>query len=302
MTSDGRQCYPGDMDEPHPVSEARNPAAEVEALVANSGSSFLAAMWFLPAEKRRGMYAVYSFCRAVDDIADGDDEPEHKRRQLAIWREEIANVFAGRPVTAVGMALAPLIGGYGLRQDDFLAVIDGMEFDSTPSVRIADDADLDLYCERVACAVGRLSNPIFGLKPEQGDPLADALGRALQVTNILRDLNEDAERDRLYIPVEMIVRHGLSADGDAFTVLGRPGFSGVCRELAERNIGYYAKARALLAGCDRKAARPARIMMEVYRRILDRLVVRGWEQPALSRPVRVSKLEKLWIACRYGVF
>ena len=302
MTSDGRQCYPGSMDTQLPATDAQNPAAEVEALVNNSGSSFLAAMWFLPAEKRRGIYAVYSFCRAVDDVADGDDEPDHKRRQLAIWREEIDNVFSGRPATAVGMALAPLVGKYGLRRDDFLAVIDGMEFDSTPSVRIADDTALDLYCERVACAVGRLSNPIFGLPPEQGDPLADALGRALQVTNILRDLNEDAERDRLYIPVERIARQGIPADGDAYTVLGRPGFSAVCRELAEWNYGCYEKARELLAGCDRKAVRPARIMMEVYRRILDRLVARGWEKPALSRPVRVSKLEKLWIACRYGVF
>ncbi len=302
MTGTTRQWYPKSMERQPTTPEPHDPTETVESLVNNSGSSFLAAMWFLPKEKRQAMYAVYSFCRAVDDVADGTDDLEEKRQQLRQWRDEIDRLFEGAPSTAIGKVLAPLVGKHGLRRDDFLAIVDGMEFDSADAVRIADGAALELYCDRVACAVGRLSNPIFGLNPEQGDPLADALGRALQVTNILRDLVEDAERDRLYVPLDLLAEHGISETGDAFAVLRHQAFNDVCRALAEHNAGDYRKAHALLAGCDRTAIRPARIMMEVYRRILERLIAREWRWPDLTRPVRVPRLEKIWIACRYGVF
>ena len=300
MTGGARQWYPEATDHQSPEILTQDPNGEVETLVNNSGSSFLAAMWFLPQEKRQAMYAVYSFCRAVDDIADGDGNPDEKKRLLGQWRDEIDRVYRGEPVTAIGMTLSPLVTKFGLRGDDFLAVIDGMEFDSTQTVRIADEAELDRYCDRVACAVGRLSNPIFGLAAEQGDPLAKALGCALQVTNILRDVAEDAERDRLYVPLDLLAAHGVSVN-DAHAALAHPAIDEACRALAQRNLDDYARARELLAGCDRKAARPARIMMEVYRKILARLMARGWRPQDLARPVRVSRLEKIWIACRHGV-
>ncbi|MDX9860556.1 MAG: presqualene diphosphate synthase HpnD [Rhodospirillales bacterium] len=282
------------------VDLAGDPAVAVEYAVNNSGSSFLAAMRFLPSEKRRAMYALYSFCREVDDIADEVGAPEEKRRLLAEWRAEIDRLFAGLPERPISRVLADAVNRYDLPKVDLLALIDGMEMDAAASVRIADQAELTLYCDRVACSVGRLSNRIFGVAPEVGDALARALGEALQMTNILRDLREDAERDRLYMPLDLLSAHGISETGDTTGVLAHPRFPGACAALADLTRQRYAVARTLMAGCERRAVRPAAVMMEVYRAVFLRLEARGWRR--LDKAVVVPRLLKLWIALRYGVF
>ena len=169
----------------------------------SSGSSFYTAMRVLPAPQRDAMYEIYAFCRAVDDIADGEAPQAERRAGLERWRADIDRLYAGEPPAGLGR-LAATAKRFGLAREDFLAVIDGMEMDVEQDIRAPDFADLDLYCDRVASAVGRLSVRIFGLGEAEGRDLAHELGRALQLTNILRDLDEDAAVGRLYLPREAL--------------------------------------------------------------------------------------------------
>jgi len=288
------------MIKPRADTPAEHGSAFVENVVNNSGSSFLSAMRFLPRDKRQAMYALYSFCREVDDIADEGGAPEEKQCRLAAWRVEIDRLFEGRASHPISRALAGAVARFDLRKVDLLALIDGMEIDAADAVRIADEADLALYCDRVACAVGRSSNRIFGVEPAKSDPLAKALGDALQMTNILRDLFEDAGRDRLYVPLTLLRRGGVPEDADPYRVLAHPRFPEVCSALLAMTHRKYAEARSILASCQRGVVRPAVVMMEVYFAILRRLEARGWQH--LDKPVRVPKLAKIWIVLRYGVF
>ena len=287
------------MGETRIINGDADAEGHVEGVVRRSGTSFFWAMRRLPAEKRRAMFAVYAFCREVDDIADEPGEVAGKRQQLADWRAETAALFEGRPVTPTGRALLGPVRVFGLKRDDFLAVIAGMETDAAPAVRLATMDDLMLYCDRVACAVGRLSNKVFGAPAELSDAIAEQLGTALQLTNILRDLAEDAARDRLYLPRDLLARHGIEAlqPGD---VLADEALAGACGELAKRAHACFDEAHRLLARCDRRAMRPAIMMAEVYRRTLDALMVRGWRR--LDQAVGPSRLGKLWLALRFGVF
>ena len=282
-----------------PTSADEDDWTRVEALVRASGTSFYWAMRLLPAEKRRAMFAVYAFCREVDDIADEPGEPDEKRCQLEAWRDAIAALYAGRPRQPLTRALAEPVRRFALRREDFLAVIDGMEMDAAARVRIVDRDELVLYCDRVACAVGRLSTGIFGMDADTGQRLAASLGQALQLTNILRDLQEDAERDRLYLPQDLLAAHGMD-DSEALAVLRHRRLPEVCEIIAETARARFAEARAIIAGCDRRQIRPAVVMMEVYTRTFQRLVARGWTRWA--EPVTVPQAEKLWIAVRYGCF
>ena len=160
-------------------------------------------------------------------------------------------------------------------------------------------AVLDQYCDRVASAVGRLSVRVFGDSGEAAQQVATSLGRALQLTNILRDITEDAERDRLYLPSELLDRHGISTR-DPSEVTDQSGLPAVCEDLSRITQQHYADAEAAMAACSRKNIRPAVLMMHVYRRVLDGLITRGWTQ--LETPVKVSKLAKIWILMRYGLF
>jgi len=272
---------------------------QVEAIVRKSRTSFYWAMRLLDADRRRAMYAIYAFCRLVDDIADDEGASEDKRRGLAQWRREIAALYAGSPIHPVTRALAGPVAAYGLKQRDFLAIIDGMEMDGAAAVRIDDMAALETYCDRVACAVGRLSNRVFGIDDSRGDVIATALGQALQLTNILRDLDEDADRDRLYLPLDLLKRHGIDTI-DAKAVLGHPRLGDVAGELADIAQGRFAEADAALKQCDRRQMRAAIIMMEVYRRIFGRLLARGWHRH--GEAVGLNRLEKIWIMLRHGVF
>jgi phytoene synthase len=272
--------------------------AHVEQVVRRSGTSFYWAMRFLPLEKRQAMFAIYAFCREVDDIADEPGRVALKQRSLCAWRDKIEDLYrahAGHPVTE---ALVPAIGRYQLRKEDFLAVIDGMEMDAADRIRISHMQELDLYCDRVACAVGRLSVRVFGVPQPTGDRLAGALGHALQLTNILRDLKEDARRDRLYLPADILALHGISGDGDAESALRHQAVAKICEHLAGIANRRFEEAATLMRACDRRQVRPAVMMMEVYRRTLQRLIGRGWARWA--EPVSLSSLEKLWVALRHG--
>ncbi len=262
------------------------------------GSSFYLAMRILPRERRQAMYAVYAFCRAVDDIADDDGLRSARVAMLDRWRTDIARLYTGHGPTGLTKGLAAPVQTFGLRQEDFRAIIDGMEMDVRHDIRAPDWEALELYCDRVASAVGRLSVKIFGIEEEKGLALSHHLGRALQMTNILRDLDQDAKMGRLYLPKEALVKAGITEE-DVSKVLAHPLLDQACAAVVTRARWHFAEASTVMACCDRQSVRSPRIMASVYRALLEGLVRRGWSEP---RPeVRPSKLRFLWAVTRYGV-
>src|SRR3954463_16593357 len=173
-----------------------------------SGSSFDNAMRILPRAQRAAMFEIYSFCRQVEDIADSNGPRGERREQLERWRADIDGLYVNKSSPRT-QGLAVAVRQFGLRREDFHAVIDGMEMDVLADIRAPDWATLDLYCDRVASAVGRLSVRVFGMEDTPGRALAHHLGRALQLTNILRDVDEDAEIGRLYLPQEELRKAGI---------------------------------------------------------------------------------------------
>ena len=276
-----------------------DPQKEVLSIVQKSGTSFYWAMRLLPTAKRDAMFAIYAFCREVDDIADGNDTPETKRAKLQHWRNEINQLFEGRPNILITQALSGPLKTYGLNKADFDAVIDGMETDAIDHLQLEDMDALILYCDRVACAVGRLSNAVFGLAPEQGSRLAKALGEALQLTNILRDVEEDAERNHIYLPKDLLAQYGID-NLAANKILNHQGLMAVCTELADRARQDYQQAQKIIEACDKRLIRPAIIMMKIYHRLFVLLERRGWVN--IKTPVKVSKAWKLMLAARILVF
>ena len=263
-----------------------------------AGTSFYWAMRLLPQDRRNGMYAVYAFCREVDDIADDDRPVEHKLAALSVWREEIDALYGGRPHLVVARALCEPALRYGLRRHDFLAIIDGMEMDAREDIRAPGLAMLDLYCARVASAVGHLSVHVFGDASHPAHLVAESLGRALQLTNILRDLDEDAARRRLYLPREILDRHGI-AGSDPAAILRHPALPAVCREVAALAEGHFREAERAMTRCSRRAMRPAAVMAAIYRATLSALLRSGWREPATR--VSLSKTRKLWLVLRHGL-
>jgi phytoene synthase len=281
-----------------PLGAAREDLDAVETIVRAAGTSFYHGMRVLPPDRRRAMYAIYAFCRIVDDIADEEGSLEEKRLGLAAWRDHIAGLYEGRTEGPVTRVLALAVPRFALRAEDFIAVIDGMETDAETVVLAPDMATLDLYCDRVASAVGRLSVRTFGDASPAADQVAHALGRALQLTNILRDIQEDAERGRIYLPSEYLADAGVPADPVA--ILTAPGLPAVCDRLAALAHGYFREARQTMTLCDRTAMKPARLMAATYDAILTVVERRGWKR--LDLRVGLSKWQKLWLACRYGLF
>jgi phytoene synthase len=270
--------------------------AAVKAVVNAAGTSFRRGMAVLPPARRHAMYAIYAFCRVVDDIADDPAPLETRRPRLEEWRERVAGLYRGEATDAVTRVLLHAIQEFGLRQADFEAVIDGMEMDAAAIVAPS-LAELDLYCDRVAAAVGRLSVRAFGDASPAADAVAFHLGRALQLTNILRDIAEDAARGRLYLPRELLAVAGVPADPDA--ALRHPGLARVCQGLAAMAHGHFRDASDAMARCDRHAMKPARLMAAMYNAVLGRLEQRGWDRPETG--IKVPKWEKLWIALRHGL-
>ena len=269
-------------------------AATSHAATRASGSSFYRGMRILPRAEREAMFEIYSFCRAVDDIADDPGPREPRRAQLQAWRADIDALYAGKPPPQLG-GLAEAVRQFNLRREDFLAVIDGMAMDVEADIRAPDRATLDLYCDRVACAVGRLSVRVFGMQPDAGLALAHHLGRALQLTNILRDLDEDAAMGRLYLPREALRDAGVIST-DPATVLANPMLGAVCSGIVALARDSFREAEAIMARSPRRTVRAPRIMGDAYRAILDKLTARGFAPP--RTPVRHSKLRLLLIVLR----
>jgi presqualene diphosphate synthase len=262
-----------------------------------SGSSFYTAMRILPRAQREAMFEIYSFCRLVDDVADSTEPHIERRLRLAEWRRHIELLYAGRPPVELRM-LAQTVRDFALRKEDFLAVIDGMDMDAAEDIRGPDWATLDLYCDRVASAVGRLSVRVFGMGEQDGIALAHHLGRALQLTNILRDVDEDAEIGRLYLPLEELRQAGIVTT-EPYAVLASAGLGQVCDAVAARAERHFEEADAIMARNSRRVVKAPRIMEEVYRHMLQGMVARGWESPRTR--VSVSGLRLSWIAVQYAI-
>jgi len=281
-----------------PLGAAQADLDAVEAIVRAAGTSFYHGMRVLPADRRHAMYAIYAFCRIVDDIADEAGALPDKLRALAGWRRRVAGLYEGRSEDAVTRVLVPAVARFQLRAEDFIAVIDGMQMDAE-TVIVAPSMDaLELYCDRVASAVGRLSVRAFGDASSAADRVAFALGRALQLTNILRDIQEDAGRGRLYLPLEYLADAGVPADPAA--ALTAPRLAVVCERLAARAHAYFDAARQDMRHCDKAAMKPARLMGATYDALLSELEKRGWQR--LGERVSLPKWRKLWLACRHGLF
>lgn len=263
---------------------------------AASGSSFYAAMRILPREQREAMFQIYSFCRQVDDIADSTGPRPERLAALQQWRDDVEALYRGNPPPRLRDYVAS-IKKFALRREDFLAIIDGMEMDVPAEIRAPDEATLDLYCDRVASAVGRLSVKVFGLGDDDGILLARHLGRALQLTNILRDIDEDAGIGRLYLPREELERAGISST-DPLQVAADPSLPKVCAVVAERARAHFSSADEVMARHPRRVVRAPRIMSKYYRAILRLLAIRGFAAP--RAPVRVGKFARLAIVLRYA--
>lgn len=261
-----------------------------------SPSSFYSAMRILPAAQRDAMFLIYDFCRKVDDIADSSEPHAQRQIGLAQWRRDIDSVYGGQPPEHLKDYPAT-IKRFGLRREDFLAVIDGMDMDAHEDIRAPDLATLDLYCDRVASAVGRLSVKVFGLGDEDGIALAHHLGRALQLTNILRDIDEDATIGRLYLPRESLYHAGITTN-EPDVVVQQPNLAKVCAPLVTRAREHYRLADEIMKRNSRRVVRAPRIMRKYYGAILDLLEARGFDAP--REPVKLSKAAKLSILLRYA--
>ena len=273
------------------VAEAHDSAARRAA-----GSSFYTAMRIMPRAQREAMFEIYAFCRRVDDIADSAGPRDERLDQLKLWRADIDALYEGRALSRA-RSLAVPIRTFGLRREDFQAIIDGMEMDVVDDIRAPAWVKLDAYCDRVASAVGRLSVRVFGMEEKAGIALAHHLGRALQLTNILRDIDEDAEIGRLYLPREALHDAGILTS-DPAAVLAHPALAKVCAAVVERARTHFAEADMIMAGARRRTVRAPRIMSAAYQAILAALTARGFSAP--RRPVKIAKPRLLLIILRYA--
>ena len=273
------------------------PSTDVAARRA-SGSSFYTAMRILPRERRDAIFEIYSFCRAVDDVADDGGPRDQRLKQLAEWRADVDALYAGTPPARL-RGLAGPVRTFALKREDFLAIIDGMEMDVVSDIRAPDFATLDLYCDCVASAVGRLCVRVFGMEKTAGVALAFHLGRALQLTNILRDLDEDAAIGRLYLPREALRDAGITAT-DPAAALASPRLGEACATVVERAQAHFREADAIMHACPRSSVRTPRVMREAYRSILEGLVARGWSPP--RHPIRLSRVRLGLILLRHALF
>ena len=259
---------------------------------AQSGSSFYYSFLFLPTERRRAITALYAFCREVDDIADEVKDVGIARTKLAWWRTEVANLFAGHPHHPVTKALAPFVGPFRLDAGRMNEIIDGMEMDLDHH-RYADFEGLKLYCHRAAGVVGQLSASIFGFANAATLEYAEALGMAFQLTNIIRDVGEDARRGRVYLPADELARFDMTAEDIAARRAG-PRFQELMAFQADRAQSYYDLAFSRLPAEDRRSQRAGLIMAAIYRTLLEEIRRDGFK--VLDQRVALTPLRKLWIA------
>ncbi|KPK03637.1 MAG: phytoene synthase [Betaproteobacteria bacterium SG8_39] len=261
---------------------------------AGSGSSFYYAFLFLPAERRRAITALYAFCREVDDVVDECSDPQLAATKLAWWRTEIARLYEGRPEHPVMRALAPAIGPFDIRAERLNEIIDGMEMDLTQT-RYLDYAALERYCYHVAGVVGIVAAGIFGYRDARTLEYARLLGIAFQLTNIIRDVGEDARKNRIYLPMDELRAHHVPA-ADILAGRETPEFKALMRMQAARARESYARAHAALPAVDRRTQRAGLIMAAIYRALLEEIERDGFR--VLSQRTSLTPLRKFWIACR----
>jgi phytoene synthase len=282
------------MSSPQATAHSEIDAVQEKA----SGSSFYSAMRLMPKAEREAMFAIYAFCRMVDDIADdGKGTRDERHHDLLEWRADLDVLYAGG-TSQRAQFLSDAIGRYGLRKEDFLTVIDGMDMDVAEDIRAPSLSVLDLYCERVASAVGRLSIKVFGMEEDPGFELAHHLGRALQLTNILRDIDEDAGIGRLYLPQEALAEAGI-ATREPLAAISDSRIDLVCRSVAKLAHSHYAKAEQVLKSRPKGRIRTPRLMGAVYSEILRRTELVGWAAPRTR--VSLPKSQLLLIVLRHGL-
>ncbi len=261
---------------------------------AASGSSFYYSFLFLPPERRRAITALYAFCREVDDVVDECNDPQLAHAKLAWWRMEIAGLFAGNPQHPVTRALAPALAPFGITEERLGEVISGMEMDLTQA-RYPDFAALERYCYHVAGAVGLLAAGIFGYGDPRTLEYAKSLGTAFQLTNIIRDVGEDARKNRIYLPMEDLTAHGVTAD-DILHARHSDAFVALMRFQAERAKSFFERAFSALPQADRRAQRTGLIMAAIYRTLLEEIERDGFK--VLDRRMSLTPLRKLWLASK----
>ena len=276
------------------TSTPTDPRVYCEDKAASSGSSFYYAFRFLPDEQRRAITALYAFCREVDDVVDECHDVGVARLKLQWWRDEVIRIFDGVPQHPVARALREHTQQRNLPKEYFLEIIDGMEMDLDRH-RYEAWKDLALYCHRVAGVVGLLSAEIFGYTNRQTLKYASELGTALQLTNILRDVREDARRGRIYLPREDLARFGVN-EQDILSYQHTPQVQALLAHELERARGHYRKALDLLPAEDRYAQRSGLIMTAIYQATLDEIERDGLR--VLERRIALTPLRKLWIAWR----
>jgi len=271
-----------------------NPDQYCQEKCAQSGSSFYYSFLFLPAARRRAIMALYAFCREVDDVVDECHDLALASTKLAWWRQEVGRIADGQPQHPVGQALQAASRDFSLPAEQLLEIIDGMEMDLQQS-RYLDFKGLSLYCYRVASVVGLLSAEIFGYRDRQTLKYAHDLGMAFQLTNIIRDVGEDARRGRIYIPIDELQRFNVPA-ADLLNARYSDNFVALMRFQAERAEKYYAQAFAQLPAVDRKSQRPGLIMAAIYRTLLDEIRAENFQ--VLHQRIALTPVRKLWLAAK----
>jgi len=261
---------------------------------AASGSSFYYSFLFLPQDKRRAITALYAFCREVDDVVDECTDANVARTTLAWWRGQVAAIYDGQPQHPVCQALAPLVKKFNLPQEHLLEIIDGMEMDLNRH-SYEDFKSLQLYCYRVASVVGLMAAEIFGYTDRRTLKYAHDLGIAFQLTNIIRDVGEDARRGRIYLPLDEVQRFGVEP-GDILNARESKGFQQLMQFQIERAQQFYRQALEQLPGADRKAQRTGLIMAAIYRTTLDEIQRSGCH--VLRERISLTPSRKLWLACK----
>jgi phytoene synthase len=259
-----------------------------------SGSSFYYSFLFLPQHRRRAIIALYAFCREVDDVVDECHDPQIATTKLVWWRHELDNLYAGNPQHPVTCALLPILAEFNLAQEQLLEIIDGMEMDLLQS-RYLNFKALSLYCYRVASVVGLLSAEIFGYQDRKTQKYAHDLGMALQLTNIIRDVGEDAGMGRIYLPLDELQRFEVTAD-DILNARYTDNFRRLMEFQIERAEQYYTQAMSELPNGDRKTQRPGLVMAGIYRTLLDEIKRENCQ--VLTQRIALTPVRKLWIAWR----
>ncbi len=265
-----------------------------EQKAAQSGSSFHYSFRLLPAPRRTAITALYAFCREVDDVVDEVSDPNVARVKLAWWRTQVEAIYDGAPQHPVARALVPVVRAYPIAKGDLQTVVDGMQMD-LDQVRYVDFAELETYCHRVAGVVGVMSAAIFGYEDAATRDYARDLGIAFQLTNIIRDVGEDARRGRIYLPQDELARFGV-APSDVLRALHSDAFVALMRFQVERARAWYDRAFAKLPARDRRAQRAGLAMAAIYRTLLEEIARDDYR--VLDRRIALTPLRKLWIATR----